>query len=57
MAWIPVLYWTFNGEIVLNHESFTNKAACEARIEAMRQVFEMMDHLDWAARYQAGKQP
>jgi hypothetical protein len=55
MAWVLVLYWSLNGEIVLNHEVFTNKAACEARVEAMRRVFEVMDHGDWAARCQAEK--
>lgn len=55
MSWILVLYWTLNGEVVLNHEFFTNKADCEARIEAMRGAFEMMDHTDWAARCQTGK--
>lgn len=57
MPWILILYWTLNGEIVLNHEAFTNKTACEARVDAMRQVFEMMDHTDWAVRCQAGKAP
>jgi hypothetical protein len=55
MAWVLVLYWSLNGEIVLNHEVFTNKAACEAKVEAMRRVFEVMDHSDWAARCQAEK--
>jgi hypothetical protein len=54
MVWILVLYWTLNGEVVLNHEVFTDKLACDARIEAMRSVFEMMDHPDWAASCQSG---
>jgi hypothetical protein len=54
MVWILVLYWTLNGEVVLNHEIFTNQVACEARIEAMRSVFEMMDHPDWSASCQDG---
>jgi hypothetical protein len=54
MVWILVLYWTLNGEVVSNHEMFTNKAACEERIDAMRTVFEMMDHPDWAASCQGG---
>jgi hypothetical protein len=57
VPWILLLYWTLNGEVVLNHEIFTNKAACESRVDAMRQVFEQMDHPDWAARCQASKQP
>ncbi len=49
MKWILVLYWTLNGQPVLNHMVFEARAPCEERIAAMRKVFESLDHPDWMA--------
>ena len=57
MKWILVLYWSLNGEIVLNHAVFEAREPCEARIEAMRKVFESLDHEEWQAKCQREQGP
>jgi len=47
MKWILVLFWSLNGENVINHIGFESQPACEQRLVAMQKVFEMMDHRDW----------
>jgi hypothetical protein len=55
MKWILVLYWSLNGQPVLNHEVFAAKAACEARLLALRDVFEYLHHEQWTAQCQQEK--
>jgi hypothetical protein len=56
MKWILVLYWSLNGQPVLNHEVFASKAPCEERIAALRKVFDYMQHEQWTAQCQLEKQ-
>ena len=55
MKWILILYWSLNGQIVLNHAVFDGRSACEERIAAMRGVFDYMHHDDWSAVCQPEK--
>jgi hypothetical protein len=57
MKWILVLYWSLHGQVVLNHAVFEAREPCEARIEAMRKVFEYLDHDEWQAKCQAEQGP
>jgi hypothetical protein len=47
MKWILVLYWSLNGQPVINHIGFDSHEICEQRLSAMHKVFEMMDHPGW----------
>jgi hypothetical protein len=57
MKWILVLYWSLNGQQVLNHEVFAGRAPCEERIEALRKAFDYLGHEQWAAQCQPEKGP
>jgi len=57
MKWILILYWSLHGQIVLTHSVFEGLPACEARIAAMRGVFDYMGHDDWSAVCQPEKAP
>ncbi len=52
MKWILVLFWSLHGEPVLNHEVFAAGAPCEARIEALRMMFDYLGHEEWTAQCQ-----
>lgn len=47
MKWILVLFWSLNGENVINHIGFESQQVCEQRLVAMQKVFEMMDNRNW----------
>ena len=47
MKWILVLFWSLNGQPVVNHIGFESQQICEERLSAVHKVFEMMDHPDW----------
>jgi hypothetical protein len=47
MKWILVLFWSLNGQPVINHVGFESRDICEQRLLAMHKVFEMMDRPDW----------
>jgi hypothetical protein len=47
MKWILVLFWSFNGQSVINHIGFESLEVCEQRLVAMHKVFEMMEHSNW----------
>jgi hypothetical protein len=49
MRWILVLYWSLNGQVVLNHTVFEARAPCEARIVSLGKVFDYLDHDQWHA--------
>jgi hypothetical protein len=55
MKWVLVLYWSLNGQTVLNHEVFEARAPCEARVEALRKVFDYLGHDQWLAVCQPEK--
>ena len=46
MKWILVLFWSLNGQPVVNRIGFESQQICEERLSAMHKVFEMMDHSD-----------
>ena len=52
MKWILVLFWSLNGQPVINHIGFESREICEQRLLSMHKVFEMMEHPDWVGACQ-----